>query len=141
MDTLPDEILYPFLDQVINIRGTLRRASPGDTGYFAQIDTALGYCMPHFVLRYVKEEDPEMIRCAKAHKSVFGLMLFNLQEDELQNAYSRLVDYLRARNSSFEAIHWLAQNLPAKLDPMTAAPLDLVICDCLVELSLQAGKP
>ena len=141
MDTLPDEILYPFLDQVIAIRADLRRAIPGDTRYFAKIDAALVYCIPHFVLRYVKGEDPEMIRCAKAHKSVFGLMLFNLQDDELQNAYSRLVDYLRARNSSFEAIHWLAQNLPAKLDPMTAAPLDLVICDCLVELSRQAGTP
>ena len=53
MDTLPDKILYPFLDQVIAIRADLRRAIPGDTRYFAKIDAALVYCIPHFVLNNI----------------------------------------------------------------------------------------
>ncbi len=138
MDTLPDHIIYPFLDQVIDIRADLRQAIPGDTGYFAKLDAALGFCMPHFVLQYVKGEDPEKVRYAKAYKSVFGLILCKLQGAELQNAYSRLVDYLHARPASFEVIEWLAHFLAKKLDPLTAAPLDLVIGDCLGELVRQA---
>ncbi len=141
MDTLPDHILYPFLDQVIDIRADLRRVIPGNTGYFAKIDVALEYCMPHFVLKYVRGEDPTKIRYAKAHKAVFGLILYPLQDAELQNAYSRLVDYLHARPGSLDVIKWLAHFWSTKLDPLTAAPLDLVIGDCLVELSKQAGTP
>jgi len=108
MDTLPDHILYPFLDQMIDIRAVLRRTIPGDTEYFAKIDAALAYCIPHFVLKYVRGEDPAKMRYAKAHKAVFGLILCNLKDAELQNAYSRLVDYLHARPGSFDVIEWLA---------------------------------
>ncbi len=141
MDTPPDDIFYGLLDRVVDIRAVLRRAIPGDTGYFAQIDAALGYCMPHFVFPKLKGVDLKMRRHAKAHKAVFGLILFTLEGAELQNAYSRLVDYLHARPKSFEEIDWLARFLPATTDPMTAGAGDLVICDCLVELSMQAGTP
>ena len=141
MDTLPDHILYPFLDQVTDIRADLGRTIPGDTGYFAKIDAALVYCIPHFVLKYVRGEDPAKMRYAKAHKAVLGLILYDLQDAELQNALSRLVDYLHARPSSFDVIEWLAHFLFTKLDPLTAAPLDLEIGACLVELSRLAGAP
>ena len=141
MDTLPTNIFYGLLDQVAAIRADLRRAIPCDTGYFAQIDAALEYCMPHFRFPKLKGHDLAMMRHAKAHKAVFGLILFTLEGAELQNAYSRLVDYLHARPKSFEEIDWLARFLPATTDPMTAGAADLVISDCLVELSKQAGTP
>jgi len=139
MDTLPDDIFYGLLDRVADIRAALRRAIPGDTDYFAKIDAALGYCMPHFRFPKLKGSDLKMMRHAKAHKAVFGLILFTIQGAELINAYSCLVEYLHARPKSFEEIHWLARFLPATTDPMTAGAGDLVICDCLVELSMQAG--
>ena len=54
MDTLPTNIFYGLLDQVAAIRADLRRAMPGHTGYFTQIDAALEYCMPHFVFPKLK---------------------------------------------------------------------------------------
>ena len=141
MDTLPTNIFYGLLDQVAAIRADLGRAMPGHTGYFTQIDAALEYCMPHFRFPKLKGHDLAMMRHAKAHKAVFGLILFTLQGAELQNAYSRLVDYLHARPKSFEEIDWLARFLPATTDPMIAGAAELVICDCLVELSKQAGTP
>ena len=141
MDTLPKDIFFGLLDQVADIRADLRGAFPGETGYFAKIDAALDYCMPHFRFPKLKGSDLKMIRHAKAHKAVFGLILFTIQGAELINAYSCLVEYLHARPKSFEEIDWLARFLPATTDPMIAGAADLVICDCLVELSLQAGTP
>ena len=141
MDTLPKDIFFGLLDQVADIRADLLGAIPGDTDYFAKIDAALGYCMPHFRFPKLKGSDLKMIRHAKAHKAVFGFILVTLEGAELQNAYSSLVEYLHARPISFEEIVWLACFLPATTDPQTAGAADLVICDCLVELSLQAGTP
>ena len=141
MDTLPTNIFYGLLNQVAAIRAYLGRAMPGQTGYFAQIDAALEYRMPHFVFPKLKGHDLAMMRHAEAHKAVFGLILFTLEGAALQNAYGHLVDYLHARPKSFEEIDWLARFLSATTDPMTAGAADLVICDCLVELSKQAGKP
>ena len=141
MDTLPKGIFFGLLDQVADIRADLRGAIPGDTDYFAKIDAALGYCMPHFRFPKLKGSDLKMIRHAKAHKAVFGLILFTIQGAELINANSCLVEDLHARPKSFKEVDWLARFLPATTDLMIAGDADLVICDCLVELSLQAGTP
>ena len=141
MDTLPDDIFNGLLDQVVDIRAALHRAIPGDTNYFAKIDAALGYCMPHFRFPRMKGRDLKMMRHAWAHKAVFGLILFTIQGAELINANSCLVEYLHARPKSFKEVYWLARFLPATTDLMIAGDADLVICDCLVELSLQAGTP
>jgi hypothetical protein len=114
MDTLPTNIFYGLLNQEAAIRAYLGRAMPGQTGYFAQIDAALMYCMPHFVLPKLTGEDLAMIQHSKAHQAVFGLILFTLEGAELQNAYSRLVDYLHARPASFEDVDWL-KYLPGSL--------------------------
>ena len=90
MNTLPDQIFYGLLDQVADIRADLRGAIPGDTYYFAKIDAALEYCMPHFVLPKLTGEELAMIQHSKAHQAVFGFILFTLEGAELQNAYSPL---------------------------------------------------
>jgi hypothetical protein len=141
MDTLPEDIFYGLLDQVADIRADLRGAIPGDTDYFAKIDAALGYCMPHFVLPNLTGEDLAMVQHSNAHQAVFGLILLKLEAAELRHTYRRLVDYLHARPASYEDVHWLARFLAATTDPMTAGAAELVICDCLVELSMQAGTP
>ena len=141
MDTLPEDIFFGLLDQVADIRADLRGAFPGETGYFAKIDAALDYCMPHFLFPKLKGGDLKLMRHAKAHKAVFGLILFTIQGAELINANSCLVEYLHARPKSFKEVYWLARFLPATTDLMIAGDADLVICDCLVELSLQAGTP
>ncbi len=141
MDTLPDQIFYGLLDQVVDIRAALRCAIPGDTRYFAQIDAALAYCMPNFVLPKLTGEDLTMIQHSKAHQAVFGLILFTLEAAELLNAYSRLVDYLHARPASFKDFHWLARFLAATTDPAKGSVQTRAMTARLVELSRQAGTP
>ena len=141
MDTLPNDIFYGLLDRVVDIRAYLGRAIPGDTEYFAQIDAALMYCMPHFVLPKLTGEDLAMIQHSKAHQAVFGLILFTLEGAELQNAYGRLVDYLHARPASFEDVDWLARFLPATIDPAKGSVQPSPMTACLVELSKRAGTP
>ena len=141
MDTLPTNIFYGLLNQVAAIRAYLGRAMPGQTGYFAQIDAALDYCMPHFIFPKLKGHDLAMIQHSKAHQAVFGLILFTLEGAELQNAYSRLVDYLHARPASFEDVDWLARFLPATIDPAKGSVQPSPMTACLVELSKRAGTP
>lgn len=141
MDTLPKNIFNGLLDQVVDICAALRRAIPGDIGYFAQIDAALVYCMPHFVMPKLTGKDLAMVQHSKAHQAVFGFILLKLEGAELQNAYSRLVDYLHARPASFEDVHWLARFLPATTDPAKGSVQTRAMTARLVELSKQAGTP
>ena len=141
MDTLPKDIFFGLLDQVADIRADLRGAFPGETGYFAKIDAALDYCMPHFLFPKLKGGDLKLMRHAKAHKAVFGFILVTLEGAELQNAYSSLVEYLHARPISFEEIGWLARFLPATIDPAKGFVQPSPMTACLVELSKRAGTP